>query len=209
MRALLLPGRTARSRTLSGLLMALCALPGPAQRAAEVAFPPHPDFLVLRYDLSHDMIAEQDPEPLLRIYGDGRVLVHYPSTMKKAGDYELVLTQGELRQLLLLLADRNIPGLDVAALRRERREAEARQRAQQGLLFAISDDTVTHLEIHLERYQPPGGAPAVSNLDRSIEWRNLHSDAERFPGIRGIQDLAAAESEIRELLERPDLVRVP
>ena len=56
--------------------------------------------LVLEYGHIHHMLAEQDSLPLLRIYADGLVKVHYPAYMSRAGDYELLLSRAELMTLL-------------------------------------------------------------------------------------------------------------
>ena len=50
--------------------------------------------------LTQDVGVEGDDTPLLRIYGDGRVLVHFPVYMRRAGDYGLRLDSTELDGLL-------------------------------------------------------------------------------------------------------------
>jgi hypothetical protein len=179
-----------------------------AQPGASFTFPEDPGFVVLEYHQTMPMLEDADPVPLLRVYGDGRVRVHQPSYRVDAGDYELVLSPGELRQLVRSLADKDVPRTDVAALARSRRVEEERRRAERRELFAVSDATVTHIVMRLETLQPAPGARALENVEQRIEWPNLQSDAERFPELPQIASLAAAEREIRALLERPDLRRV-
>ena len=69
---------------------------------------------VIEYNLVHGMLAQPDPVPLLRVYGDGRVHVHFPAYMKRAGDYELLLNQVELDELLRQLDDNGIMSFDKA-----------------------------------------------------------------------------------------------
>lgn len=42
---------------------------------------------VIEYDVVHHLLAERDPSPLLRIYGNGRVHDHFPAYMRRADDY--------------------------------------------------------------------------------------------------------------------------
>ena len=106
----------------------------PAFQYSETAAEP-----VIEYNLVHHMLAEPDPEPLLRIYGNGRVHVHYPAYMTRAGNYELQLSQPELRTLLRALATDGIIDFDPAATRYQRQQLVAQQRAATGTMFYISD----------------------------------------------------------------------
>jgi hypothetical protein len=136
------------------------------------------------------------------IYGDGRALVHYPRYMKRAGDYMVRLAQPELDGLLRSLVDRGVAGFDEAAARRGKRDAEAARRTSQatggGQTVTVAADTsTTVIELRLEGVQ------------RRIAWQGLREDARRYPEITSIQDLAAAEGELRALMERPDLEKLP
>jgi hypothetical protein len=179
-----------------------------AQPAATFSFPRDPEYLVLEYHQSHEMLPATDPVPLLRIYGDGRVLVHQPAYRIDAGDYELRLSAAELERLVDGLAERNVPRANVADLASARRRENERRQAEDGTVFAISDATVTHLTLHLDSFTPAPGARAISNLSQRIVWANLQSDAERFPELRELADLAAAERELQALVNRPDRRRV-
>ena len=70
---------------------------------------------VIEYSLRHHMLADHDHVPLLRVYGDGRLLVHRPAYMKNAGDFALQLQQAELAELIRMLADKGILDFDVTA----------------------------------------------------------------------------------------------
>ena len=202
-------GRVSVLALLAALPAALAAAPAAGQPGASFGFPADPEFLLLEYRQTIPMLEESDPEPLLRVYGDGRVRVHQPRYRVDAGDYELVLSPAELRALVRSLIDRGLPGTDTADLARARRALEDRRRAERRELFAISDATITHIVLRLESLQPAPGARSIANLEQRIAWPNLQSDAERFPELPRIADLAAAERDLRALLDRSDLRRVP
>ena len=64
------------------------APPSDTALGAQVEITSDPSVIVLEYDQQIDMIAEHDPVPRLRIYADGRYVVHYPNYMKARGDWE-------------------------------------------------------------------------------------------------------------------------
>ena len=206
---------TARGRAIRGSVVFAVAMvaglvsPATPQPGASFSFPEDPEYLVLEYHQSHEMLDDPDPVPLLRIYGDGRVLIHRSAYRIDAGDYELRLGPGELRQLLSTLVSRNVPRANVADLARARRREEERRAAEEGTLFAISDATVTRIVLRLETITPAPGARAIANVEQRIVWPNLQSDAERFPQLPELGELAAAERELLALLERPERRRLP
>jgi hypothetical protein len=164
---------------------------------------------VIEYNLVHHMLAEPDPQPLLRIYGDGRVHVHYPVYMKRAGDYELQLSQPELRALIRALAGDGIIDFDRATAREKRRQLQAQQRAATGTLFEISDSSETVIEIRLDEYQQAPGTAAVRNLEKRFAWSDLPQDARRFPGWAEIVKANNAAQRLESLLNREDVVQTP
>ena len=167
-----------------------------------------PSDVVLSLSYHHDLLAENDPTPMIRIYGDGRVLIHYPAYMTLAGDYETRMTTGELRQLLLGMADRRVLDFDGQAVAQAKRQEQGR-RAALGYLFEISDETHTVIQVNLNWYRPTGSGAQINNLRKTIRWGNLPEEAGLFPGIRDLQELADTEEELRSLLERDDLRRLP
>lgn len=163
---------------------------------------------VIEYTLVHDMLAEQDPEPLLRIYGNGRVHAHYPVYMKKAGDYELQLSQSELRTLLRTLATDGIIDFDPAVTRSRRKQLVAQQRAATGELFYISDSSHTVIDIRLDAYQKGPGTARALNLQKRFTWPDLQQDARRFPQLPEITKASNAAQRLDSLLRRDDLVEI-
>jgi len=163
---------------------------------------------VIEYNLVHHMLAEPDPEPLLRIYGNGRVHVHYPAYMTRAGNYELQLSQPELRTLLRALATDGIIDFDQAATGHQRQQLAAQQRAASGSLIYISDSSDTVIDIRLNEYQKGPGTARVLNLKKRFTWSDLKQDARRFPQLREITNANNAAQRLETLLHRNDLVKI-
>ena len=175
----------------------------PAFKYSETATQP-----VIEYNLVHHMLAEPDPEPLLRIYGNGQVRVHYPAYMTRAGNYELQLSQSELRTLLRALATDGIIDSDPAATRYQRQQLDAQQHAATGTMFYISDSSDTVIDIRLNEYQKGPGAARVLNLEKRFIWPDLKQDARRFPQLREITNANNAAQRLDTLLHRDDLVKI-
>ncbi len=163
---------------------------------------------VLEFTERFGLVGNADPGPRVRVFADGRVEIHVPHYMKRAGDWELRLTRRELRTLLRQLIDRGVAEFDASRVRERLRAArEAERRA--GALFEVHDASTTEIELRLERYQPRDRTKSeIRGLRRGIRWRALRSDARRHAGIREVADLAAAQEQLLALLDRPDLVRV-
>ena len=118
-------------------------------------------------------LEDEDPGPSLTVYGDGRVAVHYPRYMTRAGEYTLQLDPEELGGLMRSLASRRLVEFDGQAVRQRKAEA-ARSRAQ---LFEVFDATTTEIELRVERYQPEPGAPELRNVHTRLAWQGLRADA--------------------------------
>jgi hypothetical protein len=201
----------ARSLLLALLLSASSPAPVGGAEAEPATFEvaTDPATVVVLFSETHGEVGEADAGSSLRVYGDGRVVVHHPRYMRRAGDFTLQLSRAEMRLLLASLVGRGVVEFDEAATRREKREVDASLRAQRSELFAVADPSVTTVEIRLRRYAPGGAGGEARDVERRIRWRGLRSDARRYPAIRAIQDLAAVQRELRALMDREDLVRIP
>lgn len=163
---------------------------------------------VIEYNLVHDMIAEPDPEPLMRIYGNGRVHVHYPAYMKKAGDYELTITKKELKILIRELANNGIIDFDRQKVKQHRDNLETEERNKKQELFYYSDDSHTVIEVRLNEYQKLPTTAKINNVYKQFSWPNLKQDARRFPGSQEITGASNAADRLEELKNSRDLVKV-
>lgn len=167
------------------------------------------DMPVIEYTLDHHMLAQRDPTPLLRVYGSGRVQVHFPVYMKKAGDYEMQLSRAELNALLRMLADKGVMDFDAAAIGQERQQLVSARRAATGELFHVSDATDTVINIKLKQYQRTASSPRINGFNKQLRWRNLEHDARRYPQAVRFTNAADASAALRALCEHPALQKLP
>lgn len=174
---------------------------------AHFAWNRDPAAVVVSYREIWGELAEQDPTPLIRVFGDGRVLVHHPAYTKKAGDYEVFLQPAELESLLSSLLAKGLATI-------EPREAESlKQSKEQGRLnaamaatkptqiFMVADDSTSVFELNLT-------AVSSGEAQRKVSWSGLGTDAAKYPNIEPIQQLRSIELQLRALLERDDLWKV-
>jgi hypothetical protein len=157
--------------------------------------------------------ADQDPTPLIRIYGDGRVVVFHASYMKQAGQYEMMMARNELEALLLQLTPvlMDFNNEDVQSQKKAADELlwAAATDPEDLVLFHDSDADISVFHMTIDAYLP-GGAQGITiskpKLDRS--WRGLRFDSRDYLGIEPIQDLMQAELSLKELTRRDELVLV-
>ncbi len=181
---------------------------------ASVSWDQSPKALLVSYRDIWGEFANQDPTPLIRVFGDGRVLVHYPVYTPRAGEYELWLQTTELEDLLLSLMAKGVATFEpLAAKRSKQLEELSLQEAvldagETPELFMVADDSTSVFELHLQDYQVVGAATTSGEVNRTISWLGLGTDARRYPQLASIQQLRNAELEIKALLERDDLWKV-
>lgn len=203
--------KQARNSLLASfLLLALLPAGSAHAQAGTVSFslPPDPNAIVVRMQEESPALGAQGPS--ITVFASGRVLVEYPDTMRRAGRYEMQLTDQELRQRIRGWLRKDIGDFD-GERARERLKARKREREQaEGVFYHVSDASVTSLEIHLPEYRgrrSPAGARGV-RLDKQIRWRALRSDAKRYPNVSEVQHLSDVAKDLQALMESPELERV-
>lgn len=195
------------------LLAPATGVPSPAVAAeAEVQRSETAGALLVSFREIWPEFAEQDPTPLVRIYGDGRVVVHQPAYMKRRGVYEMWLPKPELEALLLELTP-VLLAFDEKEVATRKEEAKARLRSLAGerggpTLFYIADAEVSVFHLGVDSYRPAGAGSAVKLSSMERVWRGLRYDAERYPEVAPIQALMRAETALRALAEHDDLLWV-
>ena len=197
------------------VLVAMVATPSltPTYASAQLAFQASEDPSRVVIQLTQDVGIEGDDTPLLRIYGDGRVLVHFPVYRPRAGDYSLQLDAAELNGLLLTFVQGGLGEFNRERVRNEiqqvRRAGQqaALQTGDPVTLTSRSDETVHSLNVELDSYTGPDGSTR-QDVSVPITWAGAQQDARDFPSVAAIQNLAALERQLVALTERPDLVRV-
>ncbi|MGI9232388.1 MAG: hypothetical protein ACR2RD_02050, partial [Woeseiaceae bacterium] len=166
-----------------------------------------PSAVVVSYREIWGELAEQDPVPLIRVFGDGRILVHHPVYTHQAGDYEVWLQPAELENLLSSLLSNGLATIDPTAVKSQKyshqqiRMNAALAAKQSPVVFTVADAPISVFELNLT-------AVSAGELQREISWPNLETDAETFPDIESIQQLRAAELQLRGLVDRNDLSKV-
>lgn len=151
-----------------------------------------------------------DGVPVLRVYGDGTVRVHFPVGMRKAGDYTMRLTAAQLKELLNSLALKGVLDFDSEAVRAEVRAVRAKARAADAnsLLRSVSDKTLTHIEVNLASYKAANAGSAETNVQKKVAWAGLRDDAKEYANVDALVGLAAAERELLALTQSANLEKV-
>lgn len=198
-------------------ILAILAVPVGEALAQGADQPAEPKFSYTRaadqpiLELSYEggMIADPDPTPYIRVYGDGRAVIHRPVYMKDAGDFELQLSPEELENLLATFAQPELLTLDPARL--TAMAAEAQGRAEAGPVERPGDHGITaNVDVRLERVEPEtASAPALLDVDRRISLPTAAVEAGARAPIEPLQDFAAGIKQLEALAERPELVKLP
>lgn len=173
----------------------------PPENVSTVNFSPLPTAVIIEYTLEHDMLVQQDTQPLIRIYGDGKVLVHYPVYMKKAGDYEMQLTRNELQLLLRQIVQDGILEYKAADVHQAMRVHD-KARAD---LYQESDISYSKININLQSYIDGKKLQLIPVLATSVRVGNLVSQARRYANISALQGVAQTEKRLHTLLDHNKL----
>jgi len=173
-------------------------------------YPRDANYVVIEYSQAQDMIIDADPIPLLRIFGDGRVLVHYPVYMKRAGDYEMRLSDVQLQLLLSSLELKGILTFNLNKVLELKKQSENKLRllASNKIQTIRSDDARSKFKVKLTSYQPATSNVTQADFLKSIHWKNLKLDALSHPDVTALKDAAAAELELVKYLSHQNLVKI-
>ena len=198
-----------RVTMLISMLLVFVALTSVVQAQPSVFdYPRKAEFVVIEYNQSHAMLLNEDKTPLLRIFGDGRVVVHYPVTMKLAGDYEMNLTDGQIQKLLISLEQNSLMTFNAGTLIAKVKAEKTRLATTTSNTLSLrSDTTNTIINIHLEKYIPGATSIAKNNFSQSIVWANLSLQAKKYSAIPELAGIAQAESILRAYLKNKSLVK--
>lgn len=188
----------------------LSILPG----GAIIEYSGDPDTPVIEVTVDIGMVAGDEETPRLRIYGDGRLHVHFPPGMKRSGNYHMQLGDTQMADILISLSDKGLMTFDEREARQAIREAkEQRSRAPrakgQVLPKHRAEGTRTTITINLSQFKARGAdQPTVSGFSHSISWHGTRSDAQNFPEIEEIANLFVAQQELLGLCNAPGLQKI-
>ena len=134
---------------------------------------------IIHYQQNIDMLSSITDKASLSVFSDGRVLVHFPVYMKKTGDYEMRLDDVELKHLIKSLSDNGIMDFDEKKVK-TKVIAYRKSLKDKGQLYAISDATVTVVDIKLNEYQKNNKSKKIANFHKQFKWKNIEHDAARY-----------------------------
>ncbi len=163
---------------------------------------------IIVYRRNISMLANQDPIPLLQVFADGRVKVHFPEYMKNAGDYEYQLSRAELIALVRGLSSHGVMDFDRQRVQHEKQMHDHKLKQEKGELHYISDSLETVVDIRLQNYQKSATAAKQANFQQRFSWKNLEHDARRYKNNRTIQSAATAIQELDKLLRHQAMRKV-
>lgn len=179
--------------------------------------------VVVEYTVKEQLLANPDPIPFLRIYGDGLVKVHYPAYMLKAGDYEYKMTKQELKELIRNMDENCIVGFDKETVKQKVKEEAIRIQSEavvgEQILHYRSDASISEIKVHLEDYVSDNSVIEDSVLKRTArkksellnthaEFENIDFVAQQYLNVEEVQGFAAAVMVLKDIANNPKLKKV-
>jgi hypothetical protein len=157
---------------------------------------------IITYDVHHDLLENNNPEPLLSIYADGKARAVYPEYMKKAGVYEWQLSDAEMQAVRKLAGKPGIQEFDEQAVSEKIEENEN----DDDLSFYISDSTRTVIDVKeiTESGEVIEGATAVDSEPKVVSFEDVPEMAEEHPEITELSELKDLQSQLETILEQAD-----
>jgi len=192
---------------LIGLLLLTAAVGMHPARAAEFS---DTSGLMIEYDYRPGGPSNNDPTPLVRVYGDGRLEVAIPWYRKDAGFYEGRLSTAELEALQASLESRGVLDLDPRSVAAERAIAET-QMALSPAGGSAQTDTAEIVEVIRTDHEVSRFTFSLAGSPRqkTTTWKDLRSENERFGEmVNAYADLWNAHVRLEALSDHPSLVRI-
>ena len=134
---------------------------------------------IISYQHDIKMLSSTGDMPTVKVYGNGRVLVHYPVYMKLAGDHEMQLDEVELVNFIRAMSDDGMMSFDRKKVAEKMQTAKKAER-NKGELFAISDSVESIVDINLDEYQANTLSPKQKNFTKRFQWVDIEHDAKRY-----------------------------
>lgn len=174
-----------------------------------------PDSLIFSYHVIPSELIEQDQTPRIRIYGDGKALIHYSKVYKKAGSYRLKLTNSEMQEIMQLVSDNGILNFDKQTVLRSKQEADinvsAKKKAssQPQVTSITMDQDITQIYYNVQESSSANGTTlGKTSKSKKINYLGLRGDTQKYPNISAIQGLSQVDSWFKGLTNRPDLQKI-
>jgi len=161
---------------------------------------------VIIYQQNIHMLANIDDRPALTIYGDGRVLVHYPVYMKRAGDHEMRLDEAELVDLVQSFSGNGVMDFDEKKVNKTVRDHKKKLKSK-GQYYEISDAVETSIDIRLDEYQKNSSLPKLKDFRKTFKWKNIEQDASRYKDNTEISKANNSVSRLKALMQDKRLIK--
>ncbi len=164
--------------------------------------------IVLGYTQKLDHLGESDGGVSLLLYSDRYVIVYYPSYMRRAGTYGMVLDESVMMQLWSLLTNDETLSFNEGAVRRHI-QALSRAKAEQfASLSRSGDNATTVIEIYPNRYLSAGFGDGQADEIKQISWHGLKWDAGEYPEVQEIQNLYQIHQMLHGIVKHKNLERI-
>ena len=141
--------------------------------------------LILTYSIIIPMLENRDPTPLLRLYEDGKVHVHYPNYMKKAGDYISFINEEQVKTLFKPLENNTLSRIN----KNNKQFVNVNRKSME--VSTISDSSIFFLE-----YKNKSG------VIEQFKIRNLEDNRTKYSDFEAFQLLYLQEKELNRLIEQ-------
>ena len=161
---------------------------------------------VIYYQQNIQMLSGINDRPSLSVFGNGRVLVHYPAYMKKAGDYEMQLDDVELVNLLQSLANNGIIGFDENKVKADLK-AYKKALKDKGQFYEISDAEETIIDIKFDEFQKNKTSKKIKGFHKQFKWKNIEHDASRYKHDKDITKANNSVTKLKGLMKDARLVK--
>jgi hypothetical protein len=171
----------------------------------QIEYSGSPDAVIIEYDVESAFQSTADSgEPLLRIYGDGRVRVYRPKYSPGAGSYETYVPTAELEQLLAELQAEGVLAYNSESVAKRKLEAQRARLAEARVTGELvvnyrSDVDLSVFRIELESYQASGTAARQSSFTKEIRCIDLQREATEYPQIPELARIARIENTLISL----------
>lgn len=184
------------------LVVATCALAVPSTGSGQSSAGPDGSVSLERPVLEYQrhLMQGPDPGPRLRVFESGRVEVHYPVFMKRAGSFELHLPRHELLDLFLDLHSSRFQDFDVRRALVEQQTAEAR-----GETPISPGGAWTFFRWKPFTAEEHGKLSFQMEATREIRWQGLGRSILALPKSDELQRLAPVHQKMEALMEDPRL----
>ncbi len=164
--------------------------------------------IVLGYTQKLDHLGESDGGVSLLLYSDRYAIVYYPSYMRRAGIYGMVLDESVMTKFWSLLTNDDTLSFNEGAVRRHI-QALSRAKTEQFASLSRSGDNATMvIEIYPNRYLSAGFGDGQSDEIKQISWHGLKWDAGEYPDVHEIQNLYQIHQMLHDIVNHKNFERI-